>query len=367
MNPMSLRKLITFLSFLIMENCVSAQLYSDSTKYDWNPSVAGSGPVRGYEASYTGITGFRVGSKSEIYGDGKAKISYNRIFKTKLRFPISIKKNLKIAGSIEYSDEEIHFQDSKNISYPFYRQLHDKNMKSLGGSFYLMTQWKRNRFFMLRFNAKLKGDYWKDHIEDVSKYTFLKMEISPVIGWKVNKYKSWGLGVAFSYTFGDPLVFPTFVYNHTFADRWGIKAFLPARVKLHYQASELCFIYAKAYLKGGSYSIHFDEQPQAEGLSNPENPALSDFKTLEFRRSDVNFSLEIEKGITDWLWLSLESGYRSNINFDVTNKKHVLSLSGGKLTSENNIIDSYAKGGMFYNLTLFVVPSKSLLKKVGFK
>lgn len=364
---MNLRKLIIFISFLIVGNTLQAQFNSDSTNYDWNPSVVGSDPVRGYEASYHGITGFDVGSKSNIYGDGKAKIDYNRIFKTKLRFPIFIKKNLKIAGSIEYSDEEIHFRDSKNISYPFYRRLHDKNMKSLGGSFYLMTQWKRNRYFMLRFNAKLKGDYWKDHIDDVSKYTFLKMEISPVIGWKVNKYKSWGLGVAFSYTFGDPLVFPTFVYNHTFADKWGVEAFLPAKVKLRYQPSKLCFINAKAYLKGGSYSIHFDEQPQDKDPSTLNNPALSDFKTLEFRRSDVNFSLEMEKGITDWLWLSLEGGYRSNINFDVTNKNNTLGLSVNKLTSKDNIIDSYAKGGMFYNLTLFIVPSKSLLKKIGIK
>ncbi|WP_321282387.1 DUF6268 family outer membrane beta-barrel protein [Marinifilum fragile] len=362
---MSLRKLIVFLSLIIMGNCVSAQLYSDSTHYDWNPSVVGSGPVRGFEASYTGVTGFDVGSKSEIYGDGKAKIDYNRIFKTKLRFPILIKKNLKMAGSIEYSDEEIHFQNSENISYPFYRSLNDKNMKSLGGSLYLMTQWKRNRYFMLRFNAKLKGDYWKEHIGEVSKYTFLKMEVSPVIGWKVNKYKSWGVGLAFSYTFGDPLVFPIFAYNHTFADKWGVVAFLPAKIKLRYQPSELCFISAKTYLKGGSYSMHFDKQAQSEEMLNPDNPALSDFKTLEFRRSDVNFSLEIEKGITDWLWFSFEGGYRSNINFDVTNKNSTLSFSGSKFTNKDKIIDSYAKGGMFYNLTLFIVPSKSLLKKIG--
>ncbi len=346
--------------------CAQAQFSNDSTKYDWNPSVIGSSPVRGYEASYHGMTGFDVGSKSDIYDDGKGRIDYNRIFRTKLRFPLLLKKNLKIAGSIEYSDEEIHFHDSKNITYPFYRRLHDKNMKSLGGSFYLMTQWKRNRYFIFRFNGRLKGDYWKDHIRDVSKYTFLKMEISPVVGWKVNKYKSWGLGLAFSYTFGEPLVFPTFVYNHTFTDKWGVEAFLPAKVKLRYQASTLCFISAKAYLKGGSYSIHFDERP-AENIVELNSLPLSNFRTLEFRRSDVNFSMEMEKGITDWLWLSLEGGYRSNINFDVTNKNHTLSLTGGKVKDKDIIIDSYAKGGMFYKFTLFIVPSKSLLKRIGLK
>lgn len=94
---------------------------------------------------------------------------------------------------------------------------------------------------------------------------------------------------------------------------------------------------------------------------------MNDFKTLELRRSDLNFSLEIEKGITDWIWASFEYGYRTNINFDVTNSNHAFSISGGKLTSENKIIDLNAGGGLFYNLSVFLVPSKSILKKIGLK
>ena len=332
-----------------------AQEKADTIKYDWNPSVIGGGPVRGIDISYHSNSDFDVNSTSSLYGNGKGNIDHNRVFKTKLRFPVLIKEKLKIAGGFEYSDEEFHFKNIDGNKYPLYQSLNQKNLKSIGGNVYLMTQLKENRFFIFRFSARLKGDYWKEHIGDVNKYTFLKMELSPIIGWKVNPKKSWGVGIAYSYTFGDPLVFPVFVYNHSFADKWGVEAFLPARIKLRYQASKLCFINAKAKLNGGSYSIHFDD------------PELSDFKTLEFRRSDVNFCLEIEKGITDWLWTSVESGYRTNINFDVTNKNHALSLSGSKLTKEDNIIDSYAKGGMFLKFSVFIVPSKSLLKKVGIR
>lgn len=344
-----------FVLLLFISSGLIAQNGIDTTKYDWNPRIKGVGPVRGLSASLHTNSAFDVRSNSDTYGNGQGKIKYNRIFKTKVRFPLYLNDKIKLAGSFEYSDEEIHFENIEQNDYPLYKSLDDKNMKSIGGSLYLMTHLKRNRYFMLRFNAKLKGDYWKEHIGNVRKYTFLKMEISPVIGWKVNKYKSWGVGLAFSYTFGDPLVFPTFIYNHTFSDKWGVEAFLPARLKLRYQPSKLCFLYAKASLKGGSYSIHLDDSE------------LSEFKTLELRKSDVNFSFEIEKGLTDWLWLSFEYGYRANINFDVTNENHTLSLSGSKITHENNIIDSYAKGGMFSNITLFITPSKSLLKKIGIK
>nr|WP_320119996.1 DUF6268 family outer membrane beta-barrel protein [uncultured Marinifilum sp.] len=346
-----------FFSIILFFNIpnVLPQSVSDTTRYDWNPGVKGVGPVRGLSSSIHLNSAFDVKSTSDIYGNGEGKIEYNRIFKTKIRFPLFLNDKLKLAGSFEYSDEEIHFKNIEQNDYPLYKSLDDKNMKSIGGSLYLMTQLKRNMYFLFRFNAKLKGDYWKEHIGNVSKYTFLKMELSPVIGWKVNKYKSWGVGLAFSYTFGDPLIFPTFAYNHTFSDKWGVEAFLPAKIKLRYQPSKLCFLYAKAGLKGGSYSIHFADSE------------LSDFKTLEFRRSDVNFSFEAEKGITDWLWLSFEFGYRANINFDVTNENHTLSLSGSKITHENNIIDSYAKGGVFSNITLFITPSKSLLNKIGLK
>lgn len=329
-----------------------AQEKVDAIKYDWTPSIAGSGPVRGLEVSYHSNSNFDVNSTSSLYGNGNGKVDYNRVFKTKLKFPVLIKDKIVVAGGFQYSDEEFHF---KSDNYPLYQSLNDKNLKSIGGNIYLMAQLKGNRFFMFRFSAKLKGDYWKEHIGDVRKYTFLKMEMAPMIGWKVNPRKSWGVGLAYSYTFGDPLVFPIFMYNHTFSDKWGVEAFLPARIKLRYQASKLCFINAKAKLNGGSYSIHFDD------------PDLNDFKTLELRRADVNFSFEVEKGITDWLWTSVETGYRTNLNFDVTNKNHALSLSGSKLTHEDNIIDSYAKGGMFFKFSVFISPSKSLLKKIGIK
>ena len=327
----------------------------DSLKYEWSPSVVGQCPVRGLEVAYYGNAGYRVKSESDLYGDGKGQIVYNRVFKTKLRFPIFLNHKVAIAGSFEYSDEEIHFEDIENNQYPLYQSLNDKNLKSIGGSLYLMTQLRRNKYFLFRFNGKLKGDYWKDHIGDVSKYTFLKMELASVIGWKVNPRKSWGLGLAYSYTFGDPLIFPIFSYNHTFADKWGVEAFLPARIKFKYMPDPLCILSAKAKLHGGSYSIHLDDPP------------LNDFKTLELRRADVNFSFELEKGITDWLWFSLDLGYRTNINFDVTNKNHPLSLSGSVLTNEDNVIDSYVSGGMFYNFSIFITPSKTLLKKIGLK
>lgn len=324
-------------------------------KYDWNPSVIGGGPVRALEVSYHSNSTFDVNSTSNLYGKGKGKVDYNRIFKTKLRFPLLLKEKLILVGGLEYSDEKSHFKGDPKNTYPLYQSLNDKNLKSIGGNIYLMTQLKKNRFLIFRISAKLKGDYWKEHIGNVNKYTFLKMELSPVIGWKVNSKKLWGVGMAYSYTFGDPMLYPIFVYKHSFADKWGIEAFLPARIKLRYQASKLCFINTKVKLHGGSYSIHFD------------NTELSDFKTLELRRADVNFSLEIDKGITDWLWASVEYGYRANLNYDVTNKNHTFSLSGSKLTNEKSIIDSYAGGGMFLNFSVFIAPSKSLLKKIGVK
>lgn len=332
-----------------------AQTEVEKIQYDWNPAIIGTGPIRGFEISYIGNSDYDVNSKSNFYGDGKGRVDYNRVLKTKLRFPIFLSDKVKIAGGFEYSDEEFHFENIDKTPYPLYQSLNDKNLKSIGGNLYFLTQLKQNMYFMFRFSGKLKGDYWKEHIGNVSKYTFLKMEVTPTIGWKVSPYKSWGIGISYSYTFGDPLIFPVFVYNHTFASKWGVEALLPARIKFRYQPSELCFINAKAKLNGGSYSIHFDD------------PKLDDFKTLELRRADIDFSIEVEKGLNDWLWLSFDCGYRTNINFDITNRNHAFSLSGSKLTSENNIIDSNAGGGMFYNLTLFIVPSKTLLQKIGLK
>ncbi|TKG89080.1 hypothetical protein EYV94_26360 [Puteibacter caeruleilacunae] len=331
-----------------------AQSRCDSLEQNWIPKVNGCAPKRGLEVSYKSSLDYNVHSKSDLIGPSQDKIVQNRLFKLKLKVPMINRPNFKMIGGFHYSDEQFYFKNRLTNDYPLYQGLDKKNLKSIGGTLYFMHRLKERSFFMLRLGASLKGDYWKEGIGDVAPGTFLKYEITPLIGWKVNPYKSWGLGVAYSYSFGDPLVFPVIAYNHSFNKKWGIEAFLPAKVKIRHKFNDLSFLSFTTKISGGSYSVHLDA------------PELADFKTLELRRSELDFFFNLERGITDWLWVDLTAGYRANLRFDVTNKKHDFTLSGQKIFNKDYLIDSFADSGPFVKVSLFISPSKKLLKKLGF-
>jgi hypothetical protein len=344
------QKFSTFiLLFVLPGSYTYAQNESDSINY-WQPRVIGDHNTRGVEISYEGNGNYDITSESEPYGDSHGEVVRDRVFEVNAHFPVYLKPNLNIAGAFEYSDEKFHFS-GENQSYPLYQSLNEKNLKSIGGKLYVSVKLKHNSSFLFRFRGALKGDYGKQHIGDVGRSAFLKMEASTIIGWKISPYKSWGVGLAMNYTFGDPLIVPVLRYNNSFTPKWGVEADLPAQVRLRYRPGELWFINAHARLNGGSYSIHFDD------------PELDQFKTLELRRSDVNFSLEAERGINQWLWVTAEFGYRVNINFDVTNKNHKFSVAGRRLSNRESIIDSSAKSGVYYTFSTYIAP-KAFYKKV---
>jgi hypothetical protein len=309
---------------------------------------------RGLEISYKANLDYPVHSTSTLLGPGRGEVEKNRIFTIKLKFPFLNKPKLKIAGGFMYSDEEFHFDDMPSNGYALYQSLNEKNLKSLGGALYFLMKGKNRSYFMLRMSGKFNGDYWKEHIGDVSQTNFLKFEIAPMMGWKLDPWKSWGVGVAFSYSFGEPLVFPVISYNHTFNSRWGIEALLPAKFKLRYQSSRLTYWNLIGKLSGGSYSIHMDA------------PGLNDFKTLELRQSEVDVSMNLEKGLNDWLWIEMAAGYRMNLKFDVTNNNNNrYTLSGKRISGKDYVIDSFVGGGAFLKIGMYITPSKSLIRKFG--
>jgi len=351
-----LRKIISLVGALLFcyYGVSYAQIQMDSTSLMWSPRVKGMPLPRGIEVSYKANIDYHISSSSDLIGMGKSEIQKNRLFSTKFRFPIINRTDIKVAGGFSYSDEEFKFDDIQTNDYPLYRSLNEKNLKSIGGSLYFLHRVKEKSFIMLRLSGKFNGDYWKEHIGDPSQETFLKYEITPVFGWKINDSKSWGIGLSYSFSFGEPFLFPVIVYNHTFNTKWGVEALLPARLKVRFDINQLTRVNFNSRVVGGSYSIHMDDRE------------LSDFKTLELRRSELNLFLNLEKGITDWLWLDIALGFRFNLKFDVTSDNHRFTLSGNKVFQQDYIIDSYAQPGRFMKVGLYVTPSKKLIEKLGF-
>jgi len=257
----------------------------------------------------------------------------------RIRFPIINKPSLTIAGGIKYSEEEFRFSDDEMTSYPFYKDLEDRPLRSAGLHFYLVKPTRNKTYFILRTSMDLNGDYTS---KKFGKTEFLKFSVTPMIGWKQSDNLSYALGFTYGYAFGKPLLLPVISYNKNFNCHFGIESLLPISLKLRYTANQKNYMYAGVELGGASYRL------------DNEGTAFVNYDRLHLFRSELRYTFTYEREIHDWLWFGFEAGYRQNLRFNLTN---------GPQGRSNVIINNRLMGAPVLNVSLFVVPPHSFLNK----
>jgi len=301
------------------------------------PSVIGLPRTKGIVIKRELVKDYGIRSEGEqpSTGNSNAEVQRNRRWELKLKAPVLLKDNFKMAVGFKYFVEEFNFEDIQNQDYSFYNNLENRPLRSIRGDIFMIKPTLGKRYYILRVSAGLNGDY---SIDNFAKKDFLKFSISPLIGWKKNDYVSYAIGLAYSYSFGNRSIYPLFAYNKSFDNQWGVEAVLPAEVKLRYSTLNLKnYFYLKTELHGANYSIRFDEQQELVYLN----------------KSEIRFLLTWEREIHDWLWFGLESGLRKNINFNLTNSPRANS---------DIVVENTLNEALVFSFSLFVVPPRKLLK-----
>jgi hypothetical protein len=244
------------------------------------------------------------------------------------------KYNLKIAFGLRYRIEDMFFDDLENNSFDFYRQLENKNLKSIGTSLYVIKPLKGNRFLLFRARASLNGDYDRDH-RPTSDY--LKFSLAPLIGWKKHNNLSYAVGLGYSQNFGRISVFPLVSYNQTFNEHFGVESLLPLYAKIRYSTlDKKNFLYAGTKIEGATYNVRFSNG--SEGYLN---------------NSEIKYQISYEREIYDFVWVGIETGLRSNLNF---------SLSETPARQMSTIVNSNLNMSYYFGFSLFIVPPRKFSK-----
>ncbi len=299
------------------------------------PGVEGLPRTKGIVITRELIKDYAINSQVNTGQSADAEIRRNRRWTFKLRAPIMLKENLKIAGGIKYFVEEHNFEEPESLNNDFYKNLEDRPLRSIRADIFIMKPTRNNKYFILRLSGALNGDF--KGIDLGSDY--FKFSIAPLIGWKRSQYLSYAVGVAYSEIFGRRSVYPVFSYNHTFSPHWGVESVLPAELKLRYNSlNKKNFFYFKSELNGSNYTLNF--------FDNRDEPVF-------LEKSEVRFLLTWEREIYDFLWFSIEAGFRKNINFDLSENARI---------NAETIVDNRLNEAVVGNISLFVVPPRKFLK-----
>lgn len=299
------------------------------------PGVLGKASTKVFEIEYENTFGHNITSLSRINDlqSGSGEISYSKRLAIKAKLPIYLKDHLKIALGLHYKYEDFHFSDPEN-TLGFYQSLDGRNLKNIGATLYIIKSFRGNTFFMTRISASFNGDYKLSEFAD-SRY--LKMAISPMIGWKLNARTSLGFGLSYGYNFGKVSLLPFAVFNKTFNDKWGIESIIPVKFRVRYNHNDKTVLSVGAEYRGASYSIGLD------------HPALENYDHLQLRKSDILVNIQLDRQLGKYLWCNFSIGVRNNLGFNLTD---------GNVRNPQTLVSSLPQRSIYFKTSIYLSPPK---------
>jgi hypothetical protein len=157
------------------------------------------------------------------------------------------------------------------------------------------------KFIIAQGSADLNGDYYLDNFTPL-KYT--RYSAALIYGKKSSDRKMIGFGLARTYRVGELNYIPVMLLNWTSPSRkWGVEMLAPARAHIRKTLSARSILLFGYELEGNSYRVL---------RGNQDNPL-----GYELRRGELRFRAIWETSMYQFIWMSLQAGYRYGYSFDV--------------------------------------------------
>jgi hypothetical protein len=159
------------------------------------------------------------------------------------------------------------------------------------------------KFIIAQGSADLNGDYYLDQFTPL-KYTRYSAAI--IYGKKTSDHKMIGFGLARTYRVGELNYIPVMLLNWTAPNRkWGVEMLAPARAHVRKTLSARNILMFGYELEGNSYRV----------LRGDVNNPLG----YELHRGELRFRAVWETSMYQFIWMSLQAGYRYGYSFDMDN------------------------------------------------
>jgi hypothetical protein len=146
----------------------------------------------------------------------------------------------------------------------------------------------------------------------------------------------WGLGFTRSYRVGDHNYFPVVYYYHTFKNRkWGAEVLAPARANIRRTFNSRNILMFGYELEGQSYRL---SRMKGTQYSYDEGLTIQEMQNPELRRGELRVRFTYEKSLKNFIWLSVQAGYRYNYRYNLDEGEFFRGFFGDQpYVLENNL------------------------------
>lgn len=212
----------------------------------------------------------------------------------------------------------------------FNNQLKTNGLTTVGLNATLFKPLNEKNFILSFISADANGTFKLNNSQLGEYLTAPKYTVAAFYGWKRNDRSMIAFGASRTYRPGAQGYIPLILFNHTFENKkWGIESLFPARLAVRRTINTRNLLFFGYELEGNSYSI-----------INTTSPRFTPFDNLELRRSEIRPRITYERSLYQFIWLSVQLGYRINYNFNVDQGDDLRLLGSDAAYYMNNTLSN---------------------------
>jgi hypothetical protein len=220
------------------------------------------------------------------------------------------------------------------------RILDEDGLRNLNWSNTFFFPLNEKEFFVFRGQMDLSGNY---SLDDFQPLNTIRYSAAVVYGRRINDYYRWGIGVARTYRVGALNYVPVIMYDWTSKNKkWGTEILFPARAYVRYNINNNTMLLGGFDLQGQSYRI---DDYSINGNS------------FEIRRGEARPKLQLQTKVTNFVWASIEAGYRINWSYDADQLEGNNDFFRGFFGDQQFVMINEINNPFYFNISLnFVSP-----------
>jgi len=276
-----------------------------------SPKIEGLSPAKLISLGYDYQGAYNLSAGTLFYASGAepaaaedAQVNATQGLRVGFNIPVISKTNLVWQMGANYWNTQYQYATLPTAaSNPLHQTLSEHGLRTTGVNTTVFKPLDRKNFLLFQGSADLSGTYGIEFMPA----QYLRYSAALIYGRRPTEKKQWGLGLARTYRVGEINYIPVILYNSTDAlNKWGAEVLFPARAHVRRTINPRNMIFAGYELEGQSYRLW-------------RNPASVDLRAehLEIRRGEARFRMVYEFSLKDFMWLSVQAGYRLQYRYDV--------------------------------------------------
>ena len=283
----------------------------ESIKRYANAKIEGLSPAKlisfGYDfqSPYTITPGdLTLGDGTIIAGGEALQVNSTAGIRAGFNLPVVSQTNLVWQMGANYWNTSYNYAEAPtSADNPLHQTLSEHGLRTSGVNTTIYKPLDEEQFILFQGSADMSGTYGSSLLPA----QYLKYSAAVLWGKRPTEKKQWAVGVARTYRVGELNYIPVILYNKTSANnKWGTEALFPARVHVRRTINPRNMVFLGYELQGQSFRMY-------------ENLPGFDIRDedLEIRRGEIRVRAIYEFSLKNFIWMSVQAGYRINYRYDV--------------------------------------------------